>query len=556
METDHYESFVAEAYIDPIRSVVIIDDDYPTYEEVLSPDSEEDAVGKSKAWRNNPEKIRKVIRRFRERTPPLLVDIHDGGNVDAEREVALTSHLHQSDLLVLDYQLDPARTNDGTAAIGILRQLIANDHFNLVVVYTAHGLDHVFYDVLTGLSGVSDEVRPVPDDADAAQELIDGTDDRIEGFRTRILASMHQEAYFECRRSPEKADGNMLTGKPPYAEFKAICDEAEWNPNERKKVFRYVLSDVQDRLSGRMQPDSRARLDWSSSAPYWIQSDTIFIAFSNKAHGDDLIGELKHALNAWNPEPSRLLLGKLRADVHEHGVSAQTPVLTSKRAFALWYLRLLRAEENIHHQYVAEVVARHSDQALSIILPKVEDFAQRLIQAERSMTEDYVGLCRKRFGVDLSKAPVEVEALLEHNAFVCARTPSGRHLTTGHIFELFDRFWICLSPACDLVPSQVGKAQLDALGRWLPFMAVRLHCVTRETWRKDRDGITSGRYVFVHRDGGGIDCFSFSEHVNSTPEWRLFHAENVGVFVADDDADDCLRFSASFFHDRGGCRAA
>ena len=545
MQTDHYESFVAEAYIDPIRSVVIIDDDYPTYEEVLSPDTGDDAVGKSKAWRNNPERIRKVIRRFRERTPPLLVDIHDGRNVDPEREGALTSHLHQSDLLVLDYQLDPARKTDGTAAIGILRRLIANDHFNLVVVYTSHDLDHVFYDVLTGLAGISDEVRPTPADADAAQELVDETDERIEGFRKRILACMHREAYFECRRSPAKAVGNMLRGKPPYAEFKAICDLTEWNPHERKKVFRYVLSDVQDRLSGQMQPDSRARLDWSSDAPYWIQSDTIFIAFSNKAHGDDLIGELKHALNAWNPEPSRLLLGKLRADMHEYGVSAQTPVLTSKRALALWYLRLLRAEENIHHQYVAEVVERHSDQALSIILPKVEVFAQRLIQAERSMTEDYVGLCRKRFRVDLSKAPVEVEALLEHNAFVCARTPGGRHLTTGHIFELFDRFWICLSPACDLVPSQVGKAQLDAFGRWLPFMAVRLHCVATKTWQKDRDGITSGRYVFVRRDGGGIDCFSFCEHVNSTPEWRLFHAENVGVFVADDDADGCLRFAAS-----------
>ena len=546
MQTDHYESFVAEAYIDPIRSVVIIDDDYPTYEEMLSSGSGDDAVGKSKAWRNNPERIRRVIRRFRERTPPLLVDIHDGRNVDTEREVALTSHLHQSDLLVLDYQLDPARTNDGTAAIGILRQLIANDHFNLVVVYTSHGLDHVFYDVLTGLSGISDEARPTPVDAAAAQELIDGTEDRIEGFRKRILESMYREAYFECRGSPAKAVGNMLRGKPPYADFKAICDEAEWNPHERKKVFRYVLSDVQDRLSGQMQPDSRARLDWSSNAPYWIQSDTIFIAFSNKAeHGDDLIGELKHALNAWNPEPSRLLLGKLRADVQEYGVSAQTPILTSKRAFALWYLRLLRAEENIHHQYVAEVVARHSDQALSIILPKVEVFAQRLIQAERSMTEDYVGLCRKRFRVDLSKAPVEVEALLEHNAFVCAGTPGGRHLTTGHIFELFDRFWICLSPACDLVPSQVGKAQLDAFGRWLPFMAVRLHCVATKTWRKDRDGITSGRYVFVRRDGGGIDCFSFCEHVNSTPEWRLFHAENVGIFATDDDSNGWLRFAAS-----------
>jgi len=40
---------------------------------------------------------------------------------------------------------------DGTAAIDILRKSISNDHFNLVVVYTSHDLDQVFYDVLTGL---------------------------------------------------------------------------------------------------------------------------------------------------------------------------------------------------------------------------------------------------------------------------------------------------------------------------------------------------------------------------------------------------------------------
>ena len=131
MQTDHYADFVAEAYIEPIRSVVIIDDDYPTYDEVLSAEIKDDAVPESKAWRRNPERIRKVIRRFRERTPPLLVDIHDGKNVDSDRDAALTSHLHQSDLLVLDYQLDPARENDGTLAIDILRQLISNDHFNL-----------------------------------------------------------------------------------------------------------------------------------------------------------------------------------------------------------------------------------------------------------------------------------------------------------------------------------------------------------------------------------------------------------------------------------------
>ena len=508
MQTDHYANFVAEAYIDPIRSVVIIDDDYPTYDEVLSPEFKDDAIRESKAWRENPHRIRGVIRKFRARTPPLVVDIHDGRNVDPAGEVDLTSHLHQSDLLVLDYELDRAKQNDGTLAIDILRRLISNDHFNLVVIYTSHDLDQVFYDVLTGLVGVSEENSPAQADIDAAQELVEEADERVERLRKRILASMKREAYFDCRLSPAKAIGKMLNGKPPYAEFKAICDEAGWKPHERKIVFWYVLSGVQDRHCDQMQSHNRVQLDWSSDAPYWIQSDTIFVAFSDKTHGDDLIGELKHALNAWNPEPSRLLLGKLRADVHEHGVTAQTPVLTSRRALTLWYLRLLRADEDLHHQYVAEVVARHSDQVMSNILPKVEDFAERLIHSERALEEDHLRLCCKRFRVDLSKSAETDKALLEHNAFVCGKAPGGRHLTTGHIFDLCGRFWICLSPACDLVPSQVRKVQSDALGRWLPFMAVRLHSVVRVKWQEDGNGITSGRYVFVRRDGGDIDCFT------------------------------------------------
>ena len=545
MQTDHYADFVAEAYIKPIRSVVIIDDDYPTYDEVLSAEFKDDAVRGSKGWRDKPERIREVIRRFRERTPPLVVDIHDGTNVNPAHEVALAPHLHQSDLLILDYELDRSRQNDGTLAIKILRRLVSNNHFNLVVVYTSHDLDQVFYDVLTGLVGISDGLSHSEIDGDAAQDLVEEADVPTEDFPRQVLASMHREAYFDYRSSPDKAVGRMLNGESPYATFKALCDEADWNPHVRKTVFRYVLVAVQDNLSHQMQSDTPADLNWSKNAPYWIQSNTIFVAFSDKSHGEDLIGELKGALNAWNPEPSRLLLGKLRADVHEYGVTAQAPVLTNRRALALWYKRLLESDENLCRQYVAEAVSRHSDQAMGNILPRVEDFAQRLINAERSKTEDYVGLCGTRFRVNLNDSSEEDKALREHNAFVCAKPPSGRHLTTGHIFEAFDNLWICLSPACDLVPNQIGEAQSAVLGGWLPFMAVKLHSVGKVPWKKDQDGINSGRYVFVHLDGDRIACFRFSEHSNSAPEWRLFYAKDTGIFETGDQADGRLQFAAA-----------
>ena len=35
MDRDSIGGFIDEAFIDPIRSVLIVDDDYPTYDEIL-----------------------------------------------------------------------------------------------------------------------------------------------------------------------------------------------------------------------------------------------------------------------------------------------------------------------------------------------------------------------------------------------------------------------------------------------------------------------------------------------------------------------------------------
>ena len=72
------------------------------------------------------------------------MDIHDGADVSAENEVATATHLHQCDLLVLDYVLDKGKSSDGTRAIEILRGLMSNNHFNLVIIYTNEKLDVVF----------------------------------------------------------------------------------------------------------------------------------------------------------------------------------------------------------------------------------------------------------------------------------------------------------------------------------------------------------------------------------------------------------------------------
>ena len=154
MAGEHYREFIEEAFIQAMRSVLIVDDDYPTYDEILTSgngDANPKGPYAQKEWRRQRQRVASLIAGFRRMRPPLLVDIHDGANVSAEAEEAAVAHLHQCDLLVLDYELDRDRPGDGRRAIGILRALMANQHFNLVVIYTNEELDVVFDAVRWGL---------------------------------------------------------------------------------------------------------------------------------------------------------------------------------------------------------------------------------------------------------------------------------------------------------------------------------------------------------------------------------------------------------------------
>lgn len=135
MAGEHYSAFVEEAFVKPIRSVLIVDDDYPTFDEMLDAEiarNGQKEQQKAKDWYKDPARIKKVIASFRTPGRALLVDIHDGTNVSSGAEVKIAAHLHQSDLLVLDYQLDKAKPGDGSLAIEIIRSLMCNDHLTLL----------------------------------------------------------------------------------------------------------------------------------------------------------------------------------------------------------------------------------------------------------------------------------------------------------------------------------------------------------------------------------------------------------------------------------------
>ena len=527
MAGEHYKEFIDNAYIAPIRSVLIVDDDYPTIEEILvSSGSADPANGQGKKlWLRDPKRVVRMIRAFRRKPTPLLVDVHDGSDIVSDTTMA--THLHQCDLLVLDYQLEREKPGDGTRAMAVLRGAMANSHFNLVVIYTDEDLDVVFNAVRGAL------VAPWPDalsatDRERAQTLIDGAEDVVEGIGDKLSETIGPEQYFHARRHP-KYSRMMMKGREPYAMFAETTERLEWNPRDRKVVLRYLLDVTERAYQGTSDSEQHFDdLEWSWDAPTWISSDASFVAFARKSDDDDLLCVLREALIDWCPPPSRLVLAKIRAEVDEHGVPAQRPALRDRHALAYWYHRLLLSDNNADRRWrISESVSRHADKLAKEILPNVEEFVADLIKAERS-TGDPATICKEHFGVDLSDRTAKELAVLEHNTFVCSMEPTGWHLTAGHVFEMAGEHWLCVSPSCDMVPSQMSPWRKEIVGERIPFIGVILEEFDP---RKKPNDISTNRFVFLQRDGEYVGYRFNYPHDSSAPRWEVLYADNRGQFA-------------------------
>ena len=523
-----YEKFIREAFIDPIRSVLMIDDDYPTYDEILGQREESyRAAPSKKSWTRDPSRtrIREQIRKFREGPRPLLVDIHDGTNVTGSDETKAASYLHQTDLLILDYELDKSRRDDGSQAIDVLRSLMRNNHLNLVVVYTNLDLDEVFDSVRIGMWGPSaDDLAQ--EDKRTAERLIDEGEDREDGFSRKLRESVGTAQYLYSRKH-EKYPRAMAKKEESFRPFVDLCPD-RWSRDERKIVLRHLLEQFERARQDQLNEETPSGLDWSSRNIRWVRTDSVFVAFADKSKTNDLLSVLLESLKDWEPDPSTLFLTKIRASMDEYGIVNQAGVLKQRDAFALWYENLLTAKDSEKKALIVESVSRHSDRLMETIRPRVTDFAERLIDDES--VECPIETVRKRFGVDLSNEEERKRAALSHNVLVCSKPPEGWHLSTGHIFMMNEDTWICLSPACDMAPGQISSPRVAELGSRLRFMAVRL------TLRGDRlpAGLTSGRYVFLKIDDA-VKSFGFNPHgANSAPDWDILYAENRGEFSGDD----------------------
>lgn len=546
MVENTYRELVREVYIDCLRSVIIIDDDFPTLDEVLSDGFSYPSEDKAKKWHQNASHMREMLKTFRNTTPALIVDMHDGSNVTSEEELDVAAHLHQSDLLILDYNLDKGLEN-GDKAIGILRKLADNPHFNLIVINTQKDLSKVFPDVALSLFKPTDRMVSASESTIEAIETKLGNSEVSWEDLVEVLTE-DPSAYIQARHLWQLGQTAKDFTDGAFAAFVGRCKAAKLTKKQTADLLEHLLKEYQESIVEKLDPTGTSEISCSSLTQdkYWIKGENFFIAFAHKpteepkqdrdAGGAEqkkpeksLLEIAEEALVAWQPHPARLVLSKMRAEIDENGVTVQDSVLSAKKASARWYYDALISEDSEQAVKVENLTRRQSEMLVAAILPNVKSYAERILVADKEKMTP-VDACKHHFKVDFEDAGARNEAADEHNVLVSSKNPDGSHLQTGHIFQIDEQYWVCLSPSCDLVP-RASKDRDETYGKdTMPFLAIKLWAAD-PTNEKAREKVTEGRFIHLNLDGENRR-FSINNPADhrSNKRWHTLYAQQLGKF--------------------------
>ena len=536
--TDH-EQLIKEVFIDPIRTVIAVDDEYPTLDSLA-----EKAIDDSKGWNGSivdVQRVQELLGFARNKPNPWLVDVYDAKDGVFAKGDNIAPHLQHSDLLVLDYHLD-GHTDHGERAIDILRVLASSEHFNLVVVYTkgyTGDFNKVVREIALGLTSADAEFALSDEELQVLLDELDGWEAETEGITQKLKDEITIDTYLDMR---SRFVGNPA-GLLGLEEGKRII--TYWNDRPNKdhlkstaQLAKWLLNEKQKSLAEQFSPDNFGKVQIGRSEEVnWIRTEKLFVTVLSKESYSPIQFEarLLAAIKASNPSPHRLLLTKMRAEIEQRGLTAEAAILGNRHIQAVWLNEFLSQTPADLKAVVVNTVHRHWEALGDKLHGSLDGFAGRLHQVFSPDAKSVFNSC----GLKASDANSD-ESLSYYNFYSSTKPIDRSHLTTGHVIQinLADNeyeYWVCLSPACDMVP---GQKEYLRLKDSLPFVAVKLHSVDLGKALKNA---TRNVFLFLELTDN-IKSFSILKDGSllESPDWEQMYAWNGGRF----EAENKLRFSS------------
>lgn len=519
-----YSDAVKSSFIKkPLRTVLMIDDAFPTYSDLCGGTATHDQKDRAAALYSGFRGL------------DMLCDIENTiEEVDAD-------HLRKSDLIVLDYHLT-VNSNDNTKAIQLLRQLATSHHFNTIVVYTAApDQDAVWLDVIASLSGGWSKITASLD-GEPKQHW-----ERLKEAGT--LPSPTKEAVMQFARGGILGTVEKPTLKIAIDELTGLGVPA----SHCSKIVEYLVAkELADRAGEYAAEPSGHAVGNFANGKRWIQVGNAFVVIMQKTEGTEGVSEtavimaaLNEALLDWRPNVVQVLISEIQNALELEGFAGSDTVLRKPDMQAALTYNLLRELGPIDLSKAVDArvpVMSLVDKVVDSVRRRLSTHEDLLAQVERTLIGDL-----KSSGWTLDKWPKETKLvsaatelartegaknatiMFRLNHFLSTEKFRRAHLTTGTVFHhrAKDEYFAVASPACDLVAGQGKPMQLwaTAISPMLPIVAIRLHPAS--SMDKALSAASQAEHLFLEI-GDEPRAFKVDSGVGHQPSYEVIFARDEG----------------------------
>lgn len=543
---------VRDVYIAPIRSILAIDDEFPTLDELLDP-----TISATVLEKKGADRLREIIKFARGRDIPWLVDVHDGQGIDGSQELKIAPRLHSSDLMVLDYKLNGEHLG-GDTAINIIRELATNDHFNLVLLYTkgnAGSVSDILYEIALGLAHKSDAHSLTEAERQRLIEGLEKWESSEPGIAELMLKEFTSQLYLKTFERPGQTLTWILDGDGG-AQLKALLAKGGVYRATPDILLKWLFETKQEELLPQLFDTNLGQVRINADENCcWISCEKLFITLlSKQCSPTEFETKIVEAIVASHPPPHRLLLSKMRSSIERRGLVAEVDILRDIHVQTAWLEDFLNPKAKDRTSAIVGTITRHWEAIGDVLRDELTNFGSDLRAQYQGVELSEV---MKRSGLHGTVPNSEV-TLARYNNFVSTKPFDRGHLTTGHVFSFalrkqkephgtsesgdvapppatqpptISEYWMCLSPACDMVPGQKTTGSADGEGNsLLPFTAVRLHSIATPTANKKA---TENFCIFL-KIAGSIQAFSILKEADlkRSPVWEQMISSNGGIFDA------------------------
>ena len=529
---------IQEVYIDPIKSVLFIDDKFPTYADIIKGSRSEPAVLDAESLKaeddeqyldgfgSNPKvavavaaeaatpDVERVLQLTKScRTCGYIFDVENSAEAALAAESG-ESFINKADFVVLDYILDD-RADSGEDALNIIDHLNSTKRFNMVVVYTNNDPSDVAREIAFFLRG-KNETATLGKKARKLNEVIP---------QPLITESFIRYLSGELTPLNEWYAAQNLQGEP---DGKAI-----------ESVFEAYASKHFPNAPVRRESFLRGCGTTPSSEIPWICGKGVFIAVVRKDKASAtikiLLEMLKDCLTTFVPSPISMLIHKSINTLKEGGTAILEQAFGDNETRAALLYRALTAEfQAVSAEKMVELrfgdLMRKALSALSFeVQSRTADFGHRLLShcSGACSGDNHINIATK-----LEKCGCEDERqlFLKVNAALCCQPLETGHMTTGMIFRQKSKpshIWICATPACDLVPGRTrrGAGYRDLLSPANYFEALKITRVVNpdEVLRI----ATRANHLFINIDGK-IQPYKILQDDSPQPQSFIFYTKDGG----------------------------